>query len=111
MKVILKIISLLLLWGAVVGVVLYVDPASLRDIGIEGVYLPFLGLFALVIFYTLLTITRSWKKSGVITLLLELLLASSIFRVATWFLVGVIILAIMAVLLVKKESKEGRNRD
>jgi len=105
MKIVLKLISLLMLWGATIGVVLLVDPASLRDVGLEGVYLPFLILVGGTVFYTLLTVLKSWKKAGLITLLLELLLVASIFRVATWFLVGVVVIAIGLVLVVKKEKK------
>lgn len=63
MKWIPKILSLVLLWGSVIAVILFIEPDLLKDIIIPGSYLPFFGLVALTIWYTLAILTKSiWKS-------------------------------------------------
>lgn len=47
-----KVISLVVLWGAVLAVILFVEPELVRDIVIPGSYLPFFLLIFLAILYT-----------------------------------------------------------
>ena len=53
MKWIPRILSLVFLWGAVAGVVLYVEPELLKDIIIPGSYLPFFVLLGIALWYSI----------------------------------------------------------
>lgn len=59
MKWIPKILSLLILWGAVGGVITFVEPELIKDIIIPGSYLPFYTLLLITIWYTLAFITKT----------------------------------------------------
>ena len=52
MKWIPRILSRVFLWGAVAGVVVYVEPELLRDIIIPGSYLPFFVLLEIALWHT-----------------------------------------------------------
>jgi hypothetical protein len=81
MKWIPKIISLLLLWGAVASTIIYIDPELLKDILIPGSYLPFLILLTITLWYTLAIFIKSAWKSLVITLTLMLAIVLSILQI------------------------------
>lgn len=63
MKWIPKVLSLVMLWGAVASTVMLVEPDLLKDIFIPGIYLPFFGLLGFTIWYTLALLIKSiWKS-------------------------------------------------
>jgi hypothetical protein len=47
-----RIISIACLWGAVVIVIIYVEPDLIKDILIPGTYLPFFVLLAITVWYS-----------------------------------------------------------
>jgi hypothetical protein len=94
MKWIPKIISLLLLWGAVASTIIYIDPELLKDILIPGSYLPFLILLTITIWYTLAIFIRSAWKSLVLTLTLMLAIILSILQIMYTGLFIVILLTL-----------------
>lgn len=59
--------SLVLLWGSVIAVILFIEPDLLKDILIPGSYLPLFGLITLAIWYTLALLIRSIWKSLLVT--------------------------------------------
>lgn len=59
-KLLPKVCALVGVWGVVALVVLYIDPATIKDVGIRGVYLPMLLLVAGASLYTSLVGGRSW---------------------------------------------------
>lgn len=68
MKWIPKIISLLLLWGSLYLVTVYIDPDLLKDILIQSFYLPYLLLLAITLWYTIAILIKSMVKSAIFTL-------------------------------------------
>jgi hypothetical protein len=68
MKWIPKIISLVLLWGAVASVIVFIEPEVIKDILLPGAYLPFIVLLSMTIWYTLSVITKSISLSLMMTM-------------------------------------------
>ena len=68
MKWIPKILSLVMLWGALGAVILFIEPDLLKDIIIPGSYLPFFILLTLTIWYTLAVFIKPIWKSLLLTL-------------------------------------------
>lgn len=102
-----KIISLLLLWGLVAGVIVYVDPQSIRDIGVEGLYLPLLIAVLLAVWYSMTLLTRSGWVGLVSALLVDLALVLLIIKVFN-MLTGVAILSLivsMSYFAINRNSK------
>lgn len=60
MKWLVRVVSLLLVWGLLVLFVVGVDPRTVRDVGVVGSYLPFWILVLLVLWYTLGLLTSRW---------------------------------------------------
>ncbi len=52
-------VSLLVLWGAVAAVIVFIDPELIRDVLIPESYLPFYILLLFTIWYTLAFITKT----------------------------------------------------
>jgi hypothetical protein len=94
MKWIPKIISLLLLWGAVAATIIYIDPELLKDIFIPNSYLPFLLLLTITIWYTLAVFIKSVWKSLVVTVTLMLAIVLSMFHIMYTGLAIVILLTL-----------------
>lgn len=63
MKWIPRIFGLVALWGAVLAMIVYIEPSLLRDVVIPGSYLPFFGLVTSAIWYSLALLTKSGLKS------------------------------------------------
>ena len=83
-----------MLWGAVAYIVIYVEPESIRDIGIEGMYLPFVAIVTIAIWYTVMMVAQSWMFSLTVSALLGLTLTLSILRLMSWFTLLIISLLI-----------------
>jgi hypothetical protein len=81
-----------MVWGSVVYMVIYIDPAIVRDIGFEGLYLPFITLFTLSFWYTIVTVTSSWKLATALSILTGLALILSIIKLMNWFTMVALIL-------------------
>lgn len=94
MKIVLKTVSLILLWGMVVYVIMFVDPESVKDVGIPGSYLPLLAPFFAAVWYTGYLILKVFWSSITIACLLLLALTLGIAGIMNLFL-GLIITAII----------------
>lgn len=94
MKWIPKLISLILLWGAVAATIVYIDPELLKDIIIPDAYLPFLLLLTIAIWYTLAIFIKSAWKSLVMTMTLILTIVLSMLQIMHVGLAIVILLTL-----------------
>lgn len=78
MKLILRIMTFVALWSLVGIIVVYVDPALIRDMGIVGLYTPMIAAVWMALVYTISWIMGiSWIAIGIgsiITTILALLL-------------------------------------
>ncbi len=63
MRYIPKILSLIILWGVLVSMVMYLDPEIVKDVLVPGLYLPFFGILSFAIWYTLWIFLGSLFKS------------------------------------------------
>lgn len=70
-----------MLWGMVALIIVDVDPVLLRDVWIEGIYLPFLLSVLLSLWYTFALVLKSYLRSLLISLLMVLMIALSILKV------------------------------
>ena len=57
-----------MLWGALASVIVFIEPDLLKDILIPGSYLPFFGLLASTIWYTLAVFIKPIWKSLILTM-------------------------------------------
>ena len=98
MKFVLRAIVLALLWGMVGYTIFYIDPASIANLVVEGLYLPFLGLVFVATLYSLSLLFRSLGKALFISVLIILLLTTGILGYFNWFL-GLVVLLIIVIVL------------
>ena len=75
-----KIIALSVLWGGMGYLVVYVDPASVRDVLVSGLYLPFVGLASLAVWYTTLIVSKSFKVAAGYGVIVVIALVTMILR-------------------------------
>lgn len=94
MNLLLKFISAVMLWGIVVYMIIYVDPATVKDVGIEGAYLPLLIPFFASCWYTAFIIFAAFWSPLAIALLLILSLVLGIAGLMNIFL-GLVITAMI----------------
>jgi hypothetical protein len=80
-KWILRILSLVLCWGSVVAIIMYVDPDKVRDVGIAGLYLPIVASIGISSWYSMLLATKSIKYASALTLIVLAALIMMIFQV------------------------------
>lgn len=78
-----KLLSVVFLWALVFYLILFVDPELIRDIGIKGVYLPFLLSLFLAFVYTFSLLFRTVKIGAFLAFLIISLLALQLFRILT----------------------------
>lgn len=97
MKTALKILGLLALWSTVVGMIIFIDPALVADVGLPNAYLPFFVAIFSAIFFTSLVFLRSKWVALIITALLVLTVVLSMMRLMYWFVALAIILLILSV--------------
>jgi len=64
-----KAIALLILWGGVGYLVTQVSPEVIKDVGIVGAYLPMLVMITLATWYSALLLTKSWRFSNMLAIL------------------------------------------
>lgn len=95
MKWIPKILSLICLWGAVAGVIVFIEPELLKDVIIPGSYLPFMGLVMLATWYTLALIVKSMLKSLLLTVTIMASLVLTMSRLMHPGLVVVLLLTLV----------------
>lgn len=100
---ILKILCILALWTFVGYIIVAIDPESVRDVGMEGAYLPFFVPLVIALWYTLSLIVASSIVSLVITTLLILALALTMMGIMNIFLGFVIVSIIVFILYVQKQ--------
>lgn len=95
MKYVPKIISMLFLWGVVVAMVIFVDPAMLKNIWLDDLYTPFLLSVLIASWYTMSLITGSGSIGFVSSLLVVLGMVLQLLKVFNWIsgiaIVGTII--------------------
>lgn len=108
LKIIPKIISLILLWGVVASIIMFIDPELLEDVWIDNLYAPFLLAVFAATWYTMTIITGS-GSIGVINALLFVfglvLLLLKVFNFFTGFaLVSAILL--LSHFAIKRNSKD-----
>lgn len=77
MKWIPKILSLVVLWGAVLVVFVYIEPEMLKDIVWPNSYLPMLILLFVSIFYTFLLVVKKLWASLLMSLTIMLAIVLS----------------------------------
>lgn len=83
MSTILKILSILAIWGVVAGIVLGIEPEIIKDVLLPGLYLPLVVSGLVATSYTSWSITGSmWAAvmSGVMTALMLILLITKVFH-------------------------------
>ena len=95
MKWIPKILSLVFLWGAVASVVVFIDPAMLKDVLIPGTYLPFFILITIALWYTLAILTKSILASLVITLTIVAGIILTMLGLMHWGLAATLLLTLV----------------
>lgn len=98
MKWIFKILGLLAVWSIPVGIVVFVDPALIKDVLIPGSYLPFLVAIFFAVLYTSLIIFKKRKWLAlIVAVLLTLSLILSILSMLYWFVILAIVLLLLSV--------------
>lgn len=75
-----RVIALLLLWGGVVAVVMWVDPRELSDVLVPGLYLPMVSLVTLSVWYSGLLLTKSFKAASLLALIVVVAVVTMIYR-------------------------------
>ncbi len=83
-----------LLWGALVMIIIYVDPDLLKDVIIPNSYLPFFIFLSITVWYTLSIFLKTIWKSLILTLTLVGGLVLSMLGLMHPGLVGVILLTL-----------------
>jgi hypothetical protein len=110
MKWILKGVSAAMLWGVAIYIVVYIDPESVKDIGVEGAYLPFLAAILTALWYTVMIVMGSGLTALVVTALLGLALVLSMNQLLTWFTMTVIgIMIVFLVYLLQRRSSANKS--
>lgn len=72
-----KLLTILVLWSSVAYMVLFIDPMLLKDVGLPGFYLPFVGMITLASWYTMAVFAkRGWGAMVVAIVILAVLLLS-----------------------------------
>ena len=61
MLMILKIISIISVWAVVAFATIYIDPATIKDILIPGLYLPMILIIGVATGYTAYSLSSGWK--------------------------------------------------
>lgn len=61
MLMVLKVISVISLWAVVALATIYIDPATIKDILIPGIYLPMILVIGVATGYTAYSLTSGWK--------------------------------------------------
>ena len=61
MLMVLKVISIISVWAVVALATIYIDPATIKDILIPGLYLPMILVIGVATGYTAYSITSGWK--------------------------------------------------
>jgi len=91
MKWIPKVLALTLLWGVVGYLTGYVPPEKVKDVGIAGLYLPYVMGVVTAFWYTSLVISRSW---GYASLLSALVMTGMVLTILRW-MNGMVLLALV----------------
>jgi hypothetical protein len=95
MKWIPKIASLIVLWGAIGWVVIYIEPQLLKDIFIPGMYIPFYLLLLLAIWYSVSLIMRKILASFIFSIIIVGSLMLSMYKIMHIGLAIVILLTLV----------------
>ena len=98
MKFAVKILALLMLWGVVGAVVIFIDPQLLKDLLIPNTYIAFVLIVMAACFYSLWLIFHKLITVATITILIGLGLQLAVLGIMTLFLMCVLIASIMFVL-------------
>ncbi|MBP9702126.1 hypothetical protein KBD69_00415 [Candidatus Woesebacteria bacterium] len=61
MLMILKIISIISLWVVVAAATIYIDPVTIKDVLIPGLYLPMILIIGVATGYTAYSLSSGWK--------------------------------------------------
>lgn len=76
-----KLAILVVLWASLIAVMSFISPTHLRDIGVEGWYLP----FQVIVFLTMLTtsyiVSRKLKVAIIVGIAVEVILVLGLLRV------------------------------
>jgi len=78
------LVTMVILWGLLGGLVYWVEPKLVKDILIEGLYLPFFLLFLPAIFLTLAVILGNTKRGLLISLGLTGMLILKVYEIENW---------------------------
>lgn len=84
-----------MLWGAIVGVIMYIEPELLRDVVIPGTYLPFIVLVTITVLYTFVVFTETLSVSLMFTGTIILGLVLTILKLMHWGLILVLLLTLV----------------
>jgi|GEM_PF-2145381 len=95
LKWIPKILSLIVLWGAVSIVFVYVEPEMLKDIFWPNTYLPMLILLFVSIFYTFFVFIKKLWMSTLIAMTIMLTIVLAMNRIMHLGLMLVILLTLI----------------
>lgn len=80
MKYLPKMIAVTLMWGVVLGIIFYVDPALVKDVVVPGVYLPLVLSVAVSCWYSILLVTKSLKSASLVTIVIVIAMVTSLLR-------------------------------
>lgn len=107
LKWIPKVISLLLLWGSLLTVVVYVEPELLKDILIPNSYAPFIALLSLCLWYTIALFVRKFWASLALALTIVLGIVLSIMKLMHIGLVIALLLTLVieSVYIYRRDEK------
>lgn len=107
LKWIPKVISLMLLWGFLLAVVMYIEPELLRDILIPNSYAPFVALITICLWYTIALFVRKFWASLGITLTIVLGIVLSIIKLMHIGLAIVLVLTLVieSVYIYRRDEK------
>jgi len=86
MSKLLKLTALISLWSLVAFVLITVDPYLIRDVGLPGLYLPFMALVYVAVLYTGVLVLHRLVRAGLIALLIVVALELSIQRFMYWYI-------------------------
>ena len=80
MKWIPKILTAVVMWSVVVGIVIYVEPSQIENVIIPKIYLPLLVSVWLAFWYSVVLVTKSLKLASALTVLLIIAMITMVMR-------------------------------
>ncbi|MFH0942754.1 MAG: hypothetical protein V1810_01130 [Candidatus Beckwithbacteria bacterium] len=78
------LMTMVILWGLLGALIIWVEPKLIKDILIDGLYLPFFMLFFPAIFLTLAVILGDSRRGLLISLGLTGALILRVYRLENW---------------------------